>query len=447
MTITATPAAAASADRSPSATAPAPPLAWAVAALFAVGLGLWIASAQGVDPGNVLAQRYDFVLSHLPSARRFAELPFLEALSGYPAAPFPLFYMLMGAMLAFGGTVLTLQVCSVGIGLALLWLVHVQARSNRGFPPVAAAALVCAVLISPYFRGTTVYANTDPLPLALLVAAFVLADRPRSPRPVLALALACVAVWVRQFYVFGPAALFLRDAPGAGLARFLRFAAVGAAMALPVVALVLWWGGLTPPTLAGPGHVAAAGPATTVPVLLSIFGLYALPSAVATLRFHRREFLRAVRQPAFLVCFACLAAVGIAVGFGAARLGAVGGGGAALVGLERFGIPLGVRSAVLAAIVVGVGGYLAYLVLQAPRANAILPLTALAFVPTTVFYQRYFDPLLPVLFGCVLRTRESESLARSWAILLYAAIELALTAMGYVHYAPQLAARLAAEQQ
>ncbi|HYI84114.1 MAG TPA: hypothetical protein VEX11_12990 [Acetobacteraceae bacterium] len=422
-------------------------LAWSVGALFAIGLGLWIASAHGLDPGNVLAQRYDFVLSHLPSSRRFAELPFLEALSGYPAAPFPLFYMILGALLALGGTVLTLQIVSVGIGLALLWLVYVQARTNRGFPAVGAAALVAAVLISPYFRGTTVYANTDPLPLALLVAAFVLADRPREPRPALALALACVAVWARQFYVFAPTALFLREAFGAGGTRFLRLLLVGAAMAVPVVALVLYWGGPTPPTLAGPGHVAAAGPATTVPVLLSIIGFYALPSAVATLRFHRREFLAAARRPAFLASMACLAAIGVAVGLGLAELGAIGGGGAAMVGLERFGVPAGVRAGILAAACVGVGGYLAYLVLQAPRANAILLLTVLAFVPTTVLYQRYFDPLLPVLFGCLLRTRESESAARSWVILLYPAIELALTVMGYIHYGPLLAARLAAEQQ
>ena len=421
-------------------------LAWPVGVLLVVGLGLWVASALGLDPGNVLAQRSDFVLAHLPSAQRFAELPFLEALSGYPAAPFPLFYMLMGALLALGGTVLTLQIFSVGIGLALLWLVHVQARANRGFPPAAAAALVAAVLISPYFRGTTVYPNTDQLPLALMVAAYVLADRVRDPRPAIALALACVAVWARQFYLFAPLALFLREAPGAGRAGVLRLAAVGAAMGLPVVALVLWWGGLTPPTLAGPGHVAAAGPATTVPVLLSIFGVYALPLVVATLRFHRAEFLAAVRRPAFLLCLACLVATGVAVALGAARLQAIGGGGAAMVGLERLGVPLGVRSAILAAIVVGVGGYLAYLVLQAPRANAVLLLVVLAFVPTTVLYQRYFDPLLPVLFGCVLRTRESESLARSWAILLYPGIELALSVVSYIHYGPQLAATLAGQQ-
>src|SRR3712207_1797098 len=189
------------------------PLAWSVGVLLATGIGLWIASALGLDPGNILAQRLDLVRAHLPSARRFAELPFLEALSDYPAAPFPLFYMLLGALMALGASVLTLQAFSVGIGLVLLWLVYVQARTNRGFPAIAAAALVVAVLISPYFRGTTVYANTDPLPLALLVAAYVLSDRARDPRPVLALALACIAVWARQFYVFGALAIFLREAP------------------------------------------------------------------------------------------------------------------------------------------------------------------------------------------------------------------------------------------
>lgn len=413
--------------------------------MVAVGVGLWIASALGLDPGNVLAQRFDLELAHLPSAKRFAELPLLEALH-YPDAPFPLVLMLMGAVLALGGNLLTIQVLSVGIGLALLWLVFVQARTNRGFPATAATALVAAVLISPYFRGTTVYANTDPLPLALLVAAYVLSDRVRDPRPVLAMALACIAVWARQFYVFGALAIFLREAPGAGGARFLRLAAVSAVLALPVVALVLYWGGPTSPGLEGPGHIAAAGPATTVPVLLSIFGLYALPSLVATLRFHRSELLAALRRPLFLLCLAGLAAAGVAVALGAAKLQAIGGGGAAMVGLERFGVPLGVRSAILAAIVVGVGGYLAYLVLQAPRTNAVVLLVLLAFLPTTVYYQRYFDPLLPILFGCVLRTRESESLARSRAILLYPAIELALSVASYIHYGPKLAAYLAAQQ-
>jgi hypothetical protein len=69
---------------------------------------------------------------------------------------------------------------------------------------------------------------------------------------------------------------------------------------------------------------------------------------------------------------------------------------------------------------------------------------ALAFVPTGVIYQRYFDPLLPVVFGCLLRTRESESLTRSGWILLYPALEIVLTVVGQVHYSNVLAARLAA---
>jgi hypothetical protein len=418
--------------------------AWPVAVLLAIGLGLWLASALGIDPGNVMAQRLDMVKAHLPTAKRFAELPFLEALSDYPAAPFPLFYMLLGGLMALGASVLALQAFSVGIGLVLLWLVYVQARTNRGFPAIAAAALVDAVLISPYFRGTTVYANTDPLPLALLVGAYVLSDRIRDPRPALALALACVAVWVRQFYLFAPMALFLRDAFGGGRERLLRLAAVGAVLALPVVALVLWWGGPTPPSLRN--HMASAGPVTTVPVLFSIFGLYAVPSAAATLLFHRSEFLAAARRPAFLLCLAALAATGVAVAVGIAQLQAIGGGGAAFVGLERFGVPAGARSALFAAGVVAVGGYLAYLVLQEPRTNAVLLLAALAFAATTTLYQRYFDPLLPVLFGCVLRTRESESLARSWLILLYPAVELALTVMGYLHYGALLAAQTAGQQ-
>ena len=111
-----------------------------------------------------------------------------------------------------------------------------------------------------------------------------------------------------------------------------------------------------------------------------------------------------------------------------------------------MGIAVALGAAELQAIGGGRGGDGWALVLQAPRTNAVLLLVLLAFLPTTIFYQRYFDPLLPFLFGCVLRTRESESLARSWAILLYPAIELALSIASYIHYGPQLAAYLAAQQ-
>jgi hypothetical protein len=430
-----------------AATGAAMPLGWPpVGLLIAVGLGLWVVSALGLDPGNVLSQRLDLHAFHLPSARRFAEAPFLEALADYPAAPFPLFYMLVGAVLALGGGVLVVQALGVALGLVLLWLVWLQARANRGFPPAAAAALAAAVLISPYFRGTTVYANTDALALALVVAAYVFADRPArrgAAWPGTALAFACLAVWVRQFYLFAPLALFLRDGFGAGTARFLRLAAIAAAFGLPVAALVLWWGGLTPPQFQQL-HAATVGPTTTVPVILSVVGLYALPSAFATARFHRDELLVAQRRPAFLACAGVLALAGLAVAVTGVELEAIEGGGMATLALRRLTVPDAALAALLGAATFGIGCYLAYLVLQTPRANLVLVLVALAFVPTGVIYQRYFDPLLPVVFGCLLRTRESESLARSGWILLYPALEMVLTVVGQVHYSNILAARLAA---
>jgi hypothetical protein len=428
-----------------TATGAAMPLGWPIGLLIAVGLGLWVVSALGLDPGNVLSQRLDLHAFHLPSARRFAEAPFLEALADYPAAPFPLFYILVGAVLALGGTVLVVQALGVVLGLVLLWLVWLQARANRGFPPAAAAALAAAVLISPYFRGTTVYANTDALALALVVAAYVFADRPArgAAWPGTALALACLAVWVRQFYLFAPLALFLRDGLGAGTARFLRLSAIAAAFGLPVAALVLWWGGLTPPQFQQL-HLTTVGPTTAVPVILSVIGLYALPSAFATARFHLREFQAALRRPAFLACAAPLALAGLAVAFTGVELDAIEGGGMATLALRRLPVPDAALAVLLGAATFGIGCYLAYLVLQAPRANLVLVLVALAFVPTGVIYQRYFDPLLPVVLGCLLRTRESESLGRSGWILLYPVLEIALTVVGQVHYSNVLAARLAA---
>ena len=410
----------------------ATPSAAVAGALIALGVAFWVGSAFGLDPGNVRSQRLDLFTFHLPSAQRFAELPLLEALSDYPAATFPLFQMLMGGVLALGGTVLTMQTIAVGIGVVLLALVYVQARFNRGFPATPAAVLVATVLISPYFRGTTVYANTDALSLALLIAAFVLADRPSRPLPGVALAVACFAVWARQFFVFGPIALFLRDGFCGGRRRFWQMAGIAGATALPVLALVAWWGGPTPPSFRQ--HLAWDGVPTKLGVVATIFGFYAVPSMVATARWHRAEFLAAIRRPAFIASAAGLLLLAALATFGAPGLGQGAGGGLAVVGLARFGAPVPVRLALLAITISVVGCYLVYLVLQAPRANAILLLVAIAFVPTPVIYQRYFDPLLPVLFGCILRTRESETLGRSSGVLLYPAVELALAALGFAYY-------------
>jgi len=408
------------------------PSASAAGALIALGIALWVFSAFGLDPGNVRSQRWDLFTYHLPTARRFAELPFLEALHDYPAATFPLFQILMGAVLALGGTVFAIQAMAAAIGAVMLALIYRQARFNRGFPPTAAAVLVATTLISPYFRGTTVYANTDTLSLALFLAAFVVADRPSRPSPGSALALACCAVWARQFYVFAPIALFLRDGFGAGRGRFWRMALIAAVMAAPVIALVAWWGGPTPPSFRQ--HLDWDGVVTKLGVVCTIFGLYALPSMVATARWHRAEFLAAIRRPAFIVTAVCIVLLAVLASFGAPGLGRGAGGGAAMVGLARFGVPVPVRLAVLTVAIAVVGCYLAYLVLQAPRANAVLLLVTLAFVPTQAIYQRYFDPLLPVLFACILRTRESETLGRSSGVILYPAVEFTLAVIGFIYY-------------
>lgn len=410
---------------------------WFVAGFLLMGSALWFVSALGLDPGNILAQRLDLYHAHLPSAQRFAERPFLDALIDYPAAPLPLFYILGGWLLVLGGSVFTLQLATVGIGLLLLWLIYVQARRNRSFPLAAALALVAAVMISPWFRGTTVYANTDPLPLAFLAAAYVLIDRRGAPWTGTALALACLAVWTRQFYLFGPAAILVREAFGPERNHVLRLLVIGLLMGAPVLAVFAYWGGPTPPEFRH--HIASSGPLTTVPVLLSIVGIYMLPLMLATARFHLDTFLAEVRRPVFLVCVALLVIMSCAVVVDIGDLDhAIAGGGAALVGLERLGVPVGVRSVLMALFVVGVGSFITYIVLQAPRVNAVLPLMLLAFVPTTILYQRYFDPMLIMIFGCVLRTRESESLARSWMILLYPIIEMALSIISFYHYGPML---------
>ena len=77
-------------------------------AAFGIGIGLALMSAFGADPTNE-PQRLDFEHFHRPSILGFAERPFADAIADYPAAPFPLFYMLAGWIRWAAGSMLAVQ--------------------------------------------------------------------------------------------------------------------------------------------------------------------------------------------------------------------------------------------------------------------------------------------------------------------------------------------------
>src|SRR5688572_13252469 len=180
---------------------------------LAIGLGLWLMSAWGLDPTNV-PQRKDFHTFYFPSMRVFAEQPFSVAVADYPAAPFPLFFLLGGWLYRATGLVQVIHVWTVALGMLLLGCVWARTRQRFGKGSALPWLWLAVTLISPYFRGQSVYSNTDTLALLFAFGAlYCFGDEaPRVPgaRAVGALALAFGAVYTRQFYVFLPAYLALR---------------------------------------------------------------------------------------------------------------------------------------------------------------------------------------------------------------------------------------------
>lgn len=406
----------------------------AIAALC-IAVGLWIASALGFDPTNV-PQRLDFERFHLPSVLVFAERPFFEAIADYPAAPFPLFYLLAGWLYRATGSVLALQAGTVALALALLFCVFFVARARFDGSRPHVLLLLAAVVASPYFRGQSVYANTDILALLFAFAAFAAFGEatPRFPsaRAVAALVLACCAVYTRQFYIFVPAYFFIRlwaDSSWRGRAALTAFCGI---LGAPVIALVAFWGGVTPPRFAE--HAAGPSIGDSVPAVILLLSFYAGPLAMVTAWHYRGALLTALRSLSLLLMIAPFILLGAYLALRGEGIPDVVGGGMPQHMLRMLPVPEPVRGAVLAIGVAVGGGYLAYLVHQNPLRNGIVALVALCFFPTGILYQRYFDPLMPIVYATVLSTREMSARTSRTVLVAMVALELIVAIVGALHY-------------
>jgi hypothetical protein len=400
-----------------------------------IGAALWLGSALGIDPTNV-PQLQDFERFHLPSIRVFAERPFVDAVADYPAAPFPLFYLLSGWLFRATGSILTLQTWTVALALGLLLCVSCVARARFDQSRTQTLLLLAVVLVSPYFRGQSVYANTDLLALFFAFAAiWAFGDetaRFPSYRAVAALVLACSAVYTRQFYVFLPAYLFIRICATTPWRGRALAALLCAGLALPVIALVLFWGGVTPPRFRE--HAAGPSLGDSIPAVILLLCFYATPLAIVTAWKYRAEFMQDLRRRSLVCMAAPFLALGAFLLVRGDAIPDVVGGGMPLHLLRMLPIAGSAKIALLAVAVALSGTYLAYLIQQDPPRNLVLALIAICFAPTAILYQRYFDPLLPLVLAVVLSTREMSASTRHAALVLMFALEIVVAVVGVFHY-------------
>jgi hypothetical protein len=366
----------------------------AVVCLLGAGLAGCLATGLGLDGANA-QQLSDFQLFYFPAMQDFASDP-IGALSDYSAAPTPLYYFLQGLILRVSGLEVSVRIASVVLGLIVIGQV-LRFPASRERRLLAAAAM----LISPYFRGQVWYANGDILALSICLA--VLSWRPITQGGWLArLGLASVGVYVRQNFIFLPAYVFIegsladrrRFAPGLGLA---------AVSALPLVWLVSTWGGLAPPRFVG--HLSLADLPATLAVGLTICAVYLAPVIVLLLLRPQRLLGRLRALPALFHVFAGLSTLGLMAT--ADSFGHVLGGGLVFLAAKAGSGVLNVPVAVLFLPAYAGALYsLALFVAANPRRNTLVLAAALSMSISIHIYQRYFDPLIPLLILSWAKTPE-----------------------------------------
>lgn len=409
---------------------------WALPALLACGIGaLWLSGWVGLE-GTIVPQRIDFEQFHAPTLQRFADLPFPEAISDYGAAPFPLFYIVFGVLLATTRSITVLSAASIVLAFGVIAVAAALVRAR--FPDHAGGALVALVgflLASPYLRGQSIWMNTDVMPLLFLVVALLFDrrydDRGGIANQAMALLCAFLAFYTRQFYLFAPAYLALRYIVLDGRNR-VPCLALCAVLSLPAIALVLTWHGVVPPSFSQ--HEQRPYPLAALPYVFANLLLYFAPVCVVTL-LRRRDDVRAIfsnRRVAAIATAGWLAYLGYFL-LSPSEFFEIGGGLAAQA-FQRLPVPRSTSFHLLAAVTSACVPLLVYLVAQDWRRNVVILLYVACFMPTGIIFQRYFDPSSVILLFLAMRVREVGLLLPGRARYAYPMLELVIAAIGFVHY-------------
>lgn len=405
-----------------------------VAVITLLATMLWASAIADLE-GTIEPQRFDLRQFHLPTVERFARLPVWEAVRDYNAAPFPLFYILNGAVFALTQSFASLRLVSFALALATLlivWRLIAECHADR--QQGATIAVLGFLAICPFFRGFTWWVTTDVLPLTATAAALLCERRyARSLHRgwmIAALASAFAAFYTRQFYVFLVAALAIRFIVFDARARVAAFVAC-AVLSLPGIALIGLWRGLVPPSFSQ--HEQPPYLAASLPYVLSMLGFYLSPLIVMTAWRHARDLRDALRQPAIAVPVAVLW-LGYLAYFLSKDGSFIEAGGGMIAKAFQL-LPLGgYRFHAMAAAASLMIPYIAYLTLQDWRRNLILPLFVLSFLPTGIIYQRYLDPLFLLLIAFAMKLRELDGLFSGRAALAYPGLEITVAAIAFVYY-------------
>jgi hypothetical protein len=437
---------------------------WLFPALLALPFLIGIAVLQGLTVEIDTFHGSDARVYQLPTILQLSErLNF----SAYPSAQTPLYHLLTagwGELVGFELWKLRLLnvAFSYGAALALLRLL----RRATPLEPLQAFALTLLFILSPYFFGASFTLLTDNLALLFAVLALERINRFRSNASLATFGVACLciagAVMTRQSFVWlAPVAGWFLVRSTAPAGRRAAGAALLALALAPLVALVIEWGGLVPPT----ADPASCGLCTdrpgvgrdsltlrTVGFTVALLGAYAafifgpglwrrvrllrtVPGRTVVALARAAGALRARSRPSLRVQLALAAGAGILLlaiaplAYEPIMPGQAGDAGYLWKISDRVPVVLG--SSLVFWALVPLGCVAVFLLVRRAGLESLPAVYLAAFLiaalPVRLVYQKYFDPF--ALLALVLLARPPDLRTR-WD---YAGI--ALLYVAFVAYA------------
>jgi hypothetical protein len=388
----------------------------------------------------------DFYCNHWFTIERFSKIPWGRALTDYYNPENPLFYML-ASLLPFHGDPKTFHVITFVSGL-LIWVLLSWAYycrySEYGIDWLWALFGASAILISPNFRSSAFWGDTDWLPLAFCAGTSLLisrfqdskADKPLAMGMVTLIALATVsacAFYTRQYFAFLPIYTAWIVSARTATSRLLIFGVFFVA-ALPELFLIYLWKGLVPPTHQGENFH---------PALLNIWkvgeviGFLSFPILIGCVRRSLADVLprwwgartTVLAVAGLLVFVIAITALDPPQWL---EMGWVGGGGGIVV---KAGLEMGALGTPFILTASYAGLLVAILFAMHSATNAVLAVSYL--VPlflTAPTYQRYLEPSLVVALFLFADTQTARLLFNKRVLIYNWVFTALILTTGIVYY-------------
>jgi hypothetical protein len=395
--------------------------------------------------------RGDFYCAHWPLIEHFSTTSWGTAVADYNAAMNPLLYMI-ASLLPLQGDQKIYHGITFVIGL-LIWPLlswaYYRRYSKYGIDWLWVSFGASAILISPTFRSSTFWGNTDWLPFAFCAGTSLLLSRfqdsetyqGRSIGPVTLIALAITsscAFYTRQYYAFLPvfAAWIVSTRTKTPLFLIISIFFVAA---LPEMYLVYVWKGFNPPMQHNMFHPAMIN----IWKVGAIIGFLSFPIIVGCIRRSLSDVLpewwgarsTAVALAGLLVFIIVIMALGppewLEKGFGEGPGGGGGGGGI----IVKAGLRMGALGNPFILTVSYFGLVAAILFATRSATNAVLVTMYLAplFVAAPT-YQRYLEPSLVVALFLFADTPTARIVFNKRVLMCNFLFTVLILAIGIVYY-------------